>query len=52
LDRIRQALYEQYREQAQREASPAAAIIDSQSVKSAEQATVLPVKWMTCNGRP
>jgi hypothetical protein len=28
--RIHQALYEQYREQAQREASPAAAIIDSQ----------------------
>ena len=37
LDRIHQALYEQCHEQAQREASPAAAIIDSQSVKSAEK---------------
>jgi hypothetical protein len=30
-------LYQQCREQAQREASPTAAIIDSQSVKSAEK---------------
>jgi hypothetical protein len=36
LERIHHALYEQYREQEQREASPTAAIIDSQSVKSAE----------------
>src|SRR6516164_2690168 len=35
--RIHHALYERYREQAQREASPTAAIIDSQSVKSAEK---------------
>src|SRR6266540_6452124 len=37
LDRIHHALYEQCREQDQREASPTAAIIDSQSVKSAEK---------------
>ena len=36
-ERIHHALYEQCREQAQREASPTAAIIDSQSVKSAEK---------------
>jgi transposase len=37
LDRIHHALYVQCREQASREASPTAAIIDSQSVKSAEK---------------
>jgi transposase len=37
LDRIHYALYVQCREQAGREASPTAAIIDSQSVKSAEK---------------
>ena len=37
LDRIHHALYMQCREQAAREASPTAAIIDSQSVKSAEK---------------
>jgi transposase len=37
LDRIHAALYMQCREQAGREASPTAAIIDSQSVKSAEK---------------
>jgi transposase len=37
LDRIHHMLYERCREQAQREASPTAAIIDSQSVKSAEK---------------
>ena len=37
LQRIHHALYDQCREQAQREASPTAAIIDSQSVKSAEK---------------
>ena len=36
LDRIHHALYVQCRELAGREASPAAGIIDSQSVKSAE----------------
>jgi transposase len=37
LDRIHFALYVKCREQAGREASPTAAIIDSQSVKSAEK---------------
>jgi transposase len=38
LERIHHALYVRCREQAGREASPTAAIIDSQSVKSAEKA--------------
>ena len=37
LDRIHHTLYVACREQAGREASPTAAIIDSQSVKSAEK---------------
>ena len=37
LERIHHVLYEQCREREQREASPTAAIIDSQSVKSAEK---------------
>jgi len=37
LDRIHHALYVECREQGDREASPAAAIIDSQSAKSAEK---------------
>jgi transposase len=37
LERIHHALYVQAREQAGRQASPSAAIIDSQSVKSAEK---------------
>ena len=37
LDRIHHALYVRCRERAEREASPTAAIIDSQSVKSAEK---------------
>ena len=37
LERIHHALYVKCREQAEREASPTAAIIDSQSVKSAEK---------------
>ena len=37
LERIHRALYVNCREQAGREASPSAAIIDSQSVKSAEK---------------
>ena len=37
LDRIHDALYEKCRAQAEREASPTTAIIDSQSVKSAEK---------------
>jgi transposase len=38
LERIHHALYVKCREQAEREASPTAAVIDSQSVKSAEKA--------------
>ena len=37
LDRIHHALYVECRERAERETSPTAAIIDSQSVKSAEK---------------
>jgi transposase len=37
LDRLHHALYVQCRDKAEREASPTAAIIDSQSVKSAEK---------------
>src|SRR3954447_10995912 len=37
LDRLHHALYVRCREQADREASPTAAIIDTQSVKSAEK---------------
>ena len=44
LENIHHALYVKCREQIAREASPTAAIIDSQSVKSAEKATVLAVK--------
>ena len=44
LDRLHHALYVACREQAGREASPTVAIIDSQSVKSAEKATVMAVK--------
>jgi transposase len=40
LDRLHHALYVLCREQAAREASPTAAIIDSQSVKSAEKGGV------------
>ena len=45
LERVHHALYVAVREQAKREASPTAAIIDSQSVKSAEKggpASILP----------
>ena len=44
LDRIHYALYEKCREQAGREASPTAAIIDSQSVKSAQKGVRLIVR--------
>jgi hypothetical protein len=37
LDRVHHALYVECRQRAEREASPTAAIIDSQSVKSAEK---------------
>ena len=41
LDRIHHALYAECREKADREASPTACIIDSQSVKSAEKGGLL-----------
>jgi transposase len=44
LQKIHHALYMKCREQAEREASPTACVIDSQSVKGAEKATVLSVK--------
>ena len=44
LDRIHHALYAECRELDGRAASPTAAVIDSQSVTSAEKATVLTVK--------
>ena len=37
IDRIHHALYVECREQSGRQASPTAAVIDSQSVKSAEK---------------
>jgi len=51
LDRIHHALYEQCREQEQREASPTAAIIDSQSVKSAEKGGPAPIRMATMRAR-
>jgi len=44
LERIHHMLYVKCRELVERDESPTAAIIDSQSVKSAEKATVLVVK--------
>jgi transposase len=51
LERIHHALYEQCREQAQREASPTAAIIDSQSVKSAEKGGPALIRTVTMQAR-
>jgi transposase len=51
LDRIHHVLYVACHEKAEREASPTAAIIDSQSVKSAEKRTARPVvKWFFSAG--
>jgi transposase len=59
LDRIHHALYVECREQSEREASPSAAIIDSQSVKSAEKdamgraaRTMAPSSLQRINGAP
>ena len=51
LERIHHALYVKCREQAGREASPTAAIIDSQSVKSAEKGGVRPRRPVTMQAR-
>ena len=51
LERIHHALYQQCREQAQREASPTAAIIDSQSVKSAEKGGPASIRTVTMQVR-
>jgi transposase len=51
LDRIHHALYEQCRAQEQRDASPSAAIIDSQSVKSAEKGGRASIRRATMRAR-
>ena len=51
LKRIHHALYEQCREQAERAASPSAAIIDSQSVKSAEKGGPISIRMATMRAR-
>jgi transposase len=51
LDRVHHALYVQCREQAGREASPTAAIIDSQSVKSAEKGGLASTRRATTRAR-
>ena len=51
LDRIHHALYIQCREMLDREASPTAAIIDSQSVKSAEKGGSISIRRATMPAR-
>ena len=51
LDRIHHALYVQCREQAGRQASPTAAIIDSQSAKGAEKGGVLSTRRVMTRAR-
>ena len=51
LNRIPEALYVRCREAASREASPTAAIIDSQSVKSAEKGGPAPIRRATMRAR-
>src|SRR5258708_18769853 len=51
LDRIHDALYAQCRQAASREASPTAAIIDSQSVKSADTADLRLIRPATTRAR-
>jgi transposase len=51
LNRIHHALYERCREQEQREASPTAAIIDSQSVKSAEKGGPASIRMATMRAK-
>src|ERR1700744_2724980 len=51
LNRIHHVLYQQCREREQREASPTAAIIDSQSVKSAEKGGPASIRRATMRAR-
>jgi transposase len=51
LNRLHHALYEKCREQAGREASPTAAIIDSQSVKAAEKGGPRSIRMATTRAR-
>jgi len=51
LDRLHEALYVRCREQASREVSPTAAIIDSQSVKSAEKGDLRSIRRATTRAR-
>ena len=51
LDRIHHALYVACREQGERDASPTAAIIDSQSVKSAEKGGPALIRMATMRAR-
>ena len=51
LDRIHHALYVECREQDDREASPTAAIIDSQSVKSAEKGGAASIRMAMMRAR-
>ena len=51
LDSIHHALYVECRERAPREASPTAAIIDSQSVKSAEKGGLVSTRMATMRAR-
>ena len=51
LARLHHALYVQAREQAGKEASPSAAILDSQSVKSAEKGGRAPTRRATTRAR-
>ena len=51
LDRIHRSLYDRCRERSQREPSPTAAIIDSQSVKSAEKGGPRSIRTVTMRAR-
>jgi transposase len=51
LDRIHHALYVECRERGEREASPTAAIIDSQSVKSAEKGGLASIRMVMMRAR-
>ena len=51
LDRIHHALYVAVREQEEREAGPTAAVIDSQSVKSAEKGGPRSIRRVTTRER-